>query len=74
MGDAQISGSRPADSYSGRTAWARNLQSPLRAFLRTETGGAAFLLSAAIFALVWANVDAPQGSQAGVAIRRPAIS
>jgi Na+/H+ antiporter NhaA len=57
-GDAQATGSRPVDSYSGGTAWARNLQSPLRAFLRTETGGAAFLVSAAIVALVWANVDA----------------
>jgi Na+/H+ antiporter NhaA len=55
--DARTTGSRPADSYSGRTAWARNLPSPLRAFLRTETGSAAFLLSAAIVALVWANVD-----------------
>jgi Na+/H+ antiporter NhaA len=58
MGDAQSRGSRRADSYSGRTAWARNLQSPLRAFLRTETGGAASLLAAALVALVWANVDA----------------
>ena len=55
--DAQTRGSRPADSYSGRTAWARNLPSPLRAFLRTETGSAVFLLSAAIVALVWANID-----------------
>ena len=43
---------------SGRTAWARSLQTPLRDFLRTETGGAAILLAAAIAALVWANVDA----------------
>jgi Na+/H+ antiporter NhaA len=44
--------------FSGRTAWARNLQTPLRAFLRTETGGAAVLLAAAVAALVWVNVDA----------------
>jgi Na+/H+ antiporter NhaA len=44
--------------FSGRTAWARNVQTPLREFLRTETGGAAFLLAAAVGALVWANVDA----------------
>jgi len=44
--------------FSGRTAWARNVQTPLREFLRTETGGAAFLLAAAVAALVWANVDA----------------
>jgi Na+/H+ antiporter NhaA len=45
--------------YSGRTAWARNLQTPLREFLRTETGGAVFLLAATLVALVWANVHAP---------------
>jgi Na+/H+ antiporter NhaA len=43
---------------TGRTAWARNLEEPLRSFLRTETGGAAILLAAALAALVWANVDA----------------
>ena len=47
---------RPA--FSGTTAWARSLQTPLREFLRTETGGAAVLLAAAIAALVWVNVDA----------------
>jgi Na+/H+ antiporter NhaA len=49
--------SEPA-RFSGRTAWARNVQTPLREFLRTETGGAAFLLAAAVVALVWVNVDA----------------
>ena len=44
-------------SFSGRTAWARSLETPLRAFLRTETGGAAVLLAAAVAALIWANVD-----------------
>jgi Na+/H+ antiporter NhaA len=34
------------------------MQTPLRGFLRTETGGAAVLLAAAIAALVWVNVDA----------------
>ena len=34
------------------------MQTPLREFLRTETGGAAVLLAAAIAALVWVNVDA----------------
>ena len=42
---------------TGRTAWARNLEEPLRSFLRTETGGAAILLAAAVAALIWANVD-----------------
>jgi Na+/H+ antiporter NhaA len=45
---------RPAP-YTGRTAWARNLAAPVRAFLGTETGGAIVLLSAAVLALLWAN-------------------
>jgi Na+/H+ antiporter NhaA len=44
--------------FSGRTAWARSVETPLREFLRTETGGAAVLLAAAVAALVWVNVDA----------------
>jgi Na+/H+ antiporter NhaA len=39
-----------------RTAWARNLQTPIRLFLRTETSSAAALLAATAAALVWANV------------------
>jgi Na+/H+ antiporter NhaA len=46
-----------AQPYSGRTAWARNLQTPLRTFLRTETGSAAVLLIATVVALAWVNVD-----------------
>jgi Na+/H+ antiporter NhaA len=44
--------------FSGTTAWARSLETPLREFLRTETGGAAVLLTAAVVALAWVNVDA----------------
>ena len=73
MSDPQTAGSDPATgrgtpqagsasqsgaSLFGHTAWARNLQTPLRQFLRTETGGAAFLLAAMLAALVWANIDA----------------
>ncbi len=47
-----------ASPFSERTAWARSVQTPLREFLRTETGGAAFLLAAAVAALVWVNVNA----------------
>jgi Na+/H+ antiporter NhaA len=47
---------RPS-GFSGRTAWARSAQTPLRNFLRTETGGAAVLLAAAVAALVWVNID-----------------
>ncbi len=38
-----------------RTAWARNLATPVRDFLATETGSAAALLAATVLALVWAN-------------------
>ncbi|MGH3131120.1 MAG: Na+/H+ antiporter NhaA, partial [Gaiellaceae bacterium] len=50
--------SRPELPFSGRSARARSLDTPLRRFLRTETGGAAVLLAAAIAALLWVNVDA----------------
>jgi len=43
---------------SGKTAWARNLETPLREFLRTETGSAGVLLLATVAALLWINVDA----------------
>src|SRR5256885_15113647 len=46
-----------AAPYSGRTAWSRSLETPLRNFLRTETGSAAVLLGATLAALVWANAD-----------------
>ncbi|MGI5202363.1 Na+/H+ antiporter NhaA [Spirillospora sp. CA-108201] len=51
-------GGPPSGSSADRTAWARNLRTPLRAFLRTETGGAVVLLAATLAALVWANADA----------------
>src|SRR5436305_7623676 len=41
--------------YSGRTAWARNLATPVRDFLSTETGSAIVLLVATLAAAVWAN-------------------
>jgi Na+/H+ antiporter NhaA len=49
--------------FSGTTAWARSLETPLRRFLRTETGSAAILLAATIAALAWANAD-PAGYDA----------
>lgn len=48
-----------AAPFRDTTAWARNLGAPLRDFLRTETGGAVFLLCAALAALVWANSPWP---------------
>src|SRR3954454_9656774 len=47
-----------ADFWSGTTARARRFKSPLREFLRTESGGGAVLLAATAAALVWVNVDA----------------
>jgi Na+/H+ antiporter NhaA len=50
-------GQTPA--FHGHTAWGRNLEAPLRNFLRTETGSAAFLLAATVAALAWVNIDSP---------------
>ncbi len=47
-----------ARPFSGRTAWARSVETPLREFLRTETGSAAFLLAATLAALAWVTIDA----------------
>jgi Na+/H+ antiporter NhaA len=44
-------------SNGGRTAWARNLGTPIRDFLGTETGSAVVLVGAVVAALIWANVD-----------------
>ncbi len=49
-----------APQFSLRTVWARNLETPLRRFLRTETGSSVVLLAATLAALAWANV-APAG-------------
>jgi Na+/H+ antiporter NhaA len=43
--------------FSLRTVWAEHLETPLRRFLRTETGSAAVLLAATLAALAWANID-----------------
>jgi len=48
--------SQPSTTLAGRTAWARNLEAPLRDFLRTQSGSAAVLLAAALAALVWVNI------------------
>ena len=57
MGDGTASTSPPQGSrpmaFSGRTAWARSVQTPLREFLRTETGGAAVRLGGAVAARGW---------------------
>ena len=43
--------------WSGRTAWARRMETPLRTFLRTETGSALVLAGATVVALIWANLS-----------------
>src|SRR3954452_25209071 len=48
---------RPVESFAGRSAWTSALQTPLRAFVRTEVGSASVLLAATIAALAWFNVD-----------------
>jgi Na+/H+ antiporter NhaA len=40
----------------GQTTWSRLADTPLRAFLRTETGSAAVLLAATVAALAWVNI------------------
>ncbi len=44
--------------FSGRTAWTQGKVTPLRLFLRTESGSAAILLAGTLAALIWANADA----------------
>ncbi len=57
------SASAPAEAeetpgaLAGRTAWARNLEAPLRDFLRTQSGSAAILLVGALAAIAWINID-----------------
>src|SRR4051812_22742640 len=43
-----------------RTAWVRNLASPVRDYLNNETGGALVMVAAAAIGLLWANVS-PDG-------------
>jgi Na+/H+ antiporter NhaA len=46
-----------AGPFSGKTAWVRRMETPLRSFLRTETGSASVLAAATVLALIWANVS-----------------
>src|SRR3954452_4632118 len=54
-----MSAQRGDGSYTGKTAWARNLATPVRDFLSAETGGAVVLLAAVAAALIWANSPWP---------------
>jgi Na+/H+ antiporter NhaA len=57
MNSEESSGSENGGVLSGRTAWARRMETPLRMFLRTETGSALVLASATVAALIWANIS-----------------
>jgi Na+/H+ antiporter NhaA len=54
-------GTEPAEDTAGpfsqKTAWVRRMETPLRSFLRTETGSAAILAGATVLALIWANIN-----------------
>lgn len=72
-------GQEGSGPLSDRTAWARSLQTPLREFLRTETGGAIVLLVATVAALIWANVSVSSyetfwGTEASLRAGRHALS
>src|SRR5215471_21162354 len=43
--------------FSRKTAWVRRMETPLRTFLRTETGSASVLAAATVLALIWANIS-----------------
>jgi Na+/H+ antiporter NhaA len=49
-------GRGPAGPGQPGTAWTSSGRTPLRQFLRTETGSATILASATVIALVWSNV------------------
>ena len=55
--NAPMAESTNGRTLAGTTAWARNVPTPLREFLGTETGGAAVLLAATLAALAWVNID-----------------
>ena len=46
------------DTAVRRTPWARQVATPVRAFLQTESGSAGVLAAAIVVALVWANLGA----------------
>jgi Na+/H+ antiporter NhaA len=46
-----------AGPFAQKTAWVRRMETPLRSFLRTETGSASVLAAATVVALIWANIS-----------------
>ena len=55
--DSGASAEESGGPFSGKTAWARRMETPLRMFLRTETGSASVLAAATVLALIWANIS-----------------
>src|SRR6266478_6090170 len=55
-GDAEVV-EETGGPFSQKTAWVRRMETPLRSFLRTETGSASVLAGATVLALIWANVS-----------------
>jgi Na+/H+ antiporter NhaA len=43
--------------FAERSAWARSLSAPVRAFVENQAGSAIFLLGGALVALAWANLS-----------------
>jgi Na+/H+ antiporter NhaA len=56
-GDTEATEDSTGGLFSGKTAWARRMETPLRTFLRTETGSASVLAAATVAALIWANIS-----------------
>jgi Na+/H+ antiporter NhaA len=56
-GDVQVTEETTEGLFSGKTAWVRRMETPLRTFLRTETGSASVLAAATVAALIWANIS-----------------
>jgi Na+/H+ antiporter NhaA len=54
---AEVTEETTGDQFSGKTAWVRRMETPLRTFLRTETGSASVLAAATVLALIWANIS-----------------
>jgi Na+/H+ antiporter NhaA len=55
--DAAEATEEVAGPFAQKTAWVRRMETPLRSFLRTETGSASVLAAATVLALIWANIN-----------------
>jgi Na+/H+ antiporter NhaA len=56
MTESQQASPAPPAAAAASTMWTSSGQTPLRQFLRTETGSAAILASATVTALLWSNL------------------